>query len=618
MVQVAGAQRLSNHLMSTPRLLVLLCACILSFALVPPRALRIRAPAALPPHYARPPAAELTEAEPFVDFFSALESSISRDNFISFSLAKPTLPPAPSALDPPLMQSVTGRLVMLKAGLHLQLSLRYPTNEQCKNWPVGAAAATAAASREVQRLAASHAFRKAQLCTATRRLELSMNHATGQARAVEEEVASPLPVPSAQDLKHDRVKTRPVDTASPFLHALGVTTVSGRPLTGMRDKLRQIERFVEILAGLVDKSPSLSAAGRLTHGEGAAPLRIVDMGSGLAYLTFAVHTYFRQRYPQVQTCGVEARPALVSQCQETARRLGPDYEGLRFVAGDIGEFASAGAEGGVEREAEAEEAEAVGRAVARGGCGGAGTTASAAAAAPSHAPSAPLGADGSVGKDSMDMDVLIALHACDVATDLAIFSGIARGAAVIVTSPCCHKEARRQMDAGLPASVGKRAAPDGSAAAAQANTAVEGGSSGVHTLLGVGIFRERTAEMVTDAIRAQCLEWAGYDCTVLEFVGGEHTAKNVMLAAVRRERGEGREGQGLGQGQGQAEAASRIAGLMRTYGLRQQKLVGLLGIDVGLGVGVNIDVGLSVGEGAQGAVSAGVAKGRGRRKMPKL
>ena len=607
--------------MSTPRLLVLLlCACILSFALVPlPRQIGslvrgAAAPSLVTPRYA----SEMTTAEPFLDFFSALESAISRDNFLSVSLAKPTLPSKPSPLAPQLLQSVTGRLVMLKAGLHLQLSLRYPTNEQCKNWPVGATAATAAASLELQRLATANAFRKAQLTTATRRIDMTMNHATGQVRAAEEEAAAPAPVPSPQSLRHDRAKTRPVDPASPFLHALGVTTASGRPLTGMRDKLRQIERFVEILAGLVDKSPSLSLplskhrhnpegakakANAVVDADAAdleapAPLRIVDMGSGLAYLTFAVHNYFQGRYRNVETVGVESRLALVQRCQEVARRLGGEYDSLRFVAGDIEEFASAGARGAgaggreVGRETggdEAREAEAVARAVA--------SSRTALPATPT------LTSPTSPADDLGQMDVLVALHACDTATDLAIFSGIARGASVIVTSPCCHKEARRQIDAGLPKHP-KHSSPSSTTSTSSSGSSGTsssssggGGGGGVQTLLGVGIFRERTAEMVTDAIRAQCLEWAGYDCTVLEFVGGEHTAKNVMLAAVRRE--------GTGEGRTAAEeAAGKIAGLMCTYGLRQQHLVGLLGIDVGMQAGMEVGV--------------GTAKGKGRGRLPKL
>merc|ERR1712216_758595 len=109
------------------------------------------------------------------------------------------------------------------------------------------------------------------------------------------------------------------------------------------------------------------------------------------------------------------------------------------------------------------------------------------------------------------IDVLLALHACDTATDDALWCGVASGAAVIVVAPCCHKEVRRQIERVAP-----RRAVDPLAAA-----------------LRHGIYRERTAEMLTDSMRALLLEMAGYEVSVFEFVGGEHTAKNVMIPAVK-------------------------------------------------------------------------------------
>ena len=88
------------------------------------------------------------------------------------------------------------------------------------------------------------------------------------------------------------------------------------------------------------------------------------------------------------------------------------------------------------------------------------------------------------------------------------------GAAVIVVAPCCHKEVRRQME---------RAAPRGPA----------GPPGPLAAALRHGIYRERTAEMLTDAMRALLLEMAGYEVSVFEFIGGEHTAKNVMITAVK-------------------------------------------------------------------------------------
>jgi len=148
----------------------------------------------------------------------------------------------------------------------------------------------------------------------------------------------------------------------------------------------------------------------------------------------------------VRACvtGVEARTQLVELCNEVARRAG--FEGLRFKTGMV------------------EDVE-VGRA-----------------------------------------DVLIALHACDTATDDAIYKGVAAGASVIVTAPCCHKELRPQIES----------------------------PAALRGLLRHGIILEREAEGLTDSLRALLLEAAGYAVKVFEFVSTEHTRKNTMIAATLR------------------------------------------------------------------------------------
>jgi hypothetical protein len=154
------------------------------------------------------------------------------------------------------------------------------------------------------------------------------------------------------------------------------------------------------------------------------------------------------------------------------------------------------------------------------------------------------------GKSLGAVDVLVALHACDVATDHALFCGIRSNASVIVTSPCCHKQIRPQLDNAV-------------ATAALSD-------AGLSTLLQHGLFRERTAEMVTDALRALCLQAAGYETKVLEFVSGEHTAKNVMVAAVR--------GPTKPSPAEVESSRQQIAQLMGVYGLQNQELVSLLGL----------------------------------------
>ena len=140
---------------------------------------------------------------------------------------------------------------------------------------------------------------------------------------------------------------------------------------------------------------------------------------------------------------------------------------------------------------------------------------------------------GSIGDQAITpLDILIALHACDTATDDALAQGINAGATLLIVSPCCQKELRRQLTA-----------PPVLADALQ------------H-----GIFQERQAEFVTDAMRAQLLNWAGYHTKVCEFISTEHTAKNIMISGSKSPRS------------GDAQTASRIRAFAAFYGIAQHQL----------------------------------------------
>ena len=99
------------------------------------------------------------------------------------------------------------------------------------------------------------------------------------------------------------------------------------------------------------------------------------------------------------------------------------------------------------------------------------------------------------------LDVLIALHACNTATDDAIIKGIESGAKLIICAPCCHKQIRQEMEK----------------------------SKVVDPITRYGIFLERQAVMITDAIRALIMEYYGYKTQVMEFIEMEHTPKNILL-----------------------------------------------------------------------------------------
>ena len=128
-----------------------------------------------------------------------------------------------------------------------------------------------------------------------------------------------------------------------------------------------------------------------------------------------------------------------------------------------------------------------------------------------------------------------------MATDDAIAKGVQAGAALILVAPCCHRELRPQL---------------------QPPPVLAG-------TLKHGILRERQAEFVTDALRAALLEWAGYDTKIFEFISTEHTAKNLMIAAVKRERTADRD-----------EMERRAKGLAAFYGIQTQRLAGQLGFEL--------------------------------------
>jgi hypothetical protein len=148
------------------------------------------------------------------------------------------------------------------------------------------------------------------------------------------------------------------------------------------------------------------------------------------------------------------------------------------------------------------------------------------------------------------LDVLIALHACDTATDDALWSGIARQANVIVVAPCCHKQVRSQLD-------------------------VHASKNPQHPLADVlrhNIYRERLAETATDSIRALLLEIAGYNVQVFEFIGGEHTSKNVMITAVKQNEDR------IQRSEKELLALrKRLQDLASLHGVREQKLAKWMG-----------------------------------------
>ena len=227
----------------------------------------------------------------------------------------------------------------------------------------------------------------------------------------------------------------------------------------------------------------LASAFRESSLPGAArPISACDMGAGKGYLTFAAYEYLRRvEHADLTMTGVEARGELATLCNRVAMECG--FDGLRFQEGTIEAF--------------------------------------------------PVPA----------LDILIALHACDTATDDALAAGIRTGASLILAAPCCHKQIRPQVDAAA-------------------------GNSPLRDVLRHGVFAERHAEIATDALRVLLLERAGYRVRVAEFIAAEHTAKNVIILATRRPN---IAGPAIVE-----ETNLRIAALKQFYGIRQHRLEDLL------------------------------------------
>jgi hypothetical protein len=210
-------------------------------------------------------------------------------------------------------------------------------------------------------------------------------------------------------------------------------------------------------------------------------VRVVDFGSGKGYLTFAIHDYLRNTLGvNASVHGVELRADLVQLCSQAAQKLG--LTGLSFSQGDVHGYAPE------------------------------------------------------------SIDVMIALHACDVATDYAMDLGLRKGAAIIMCSPCCHKQLRPQLLTPHP----------------------------LQPILQHGVHLGQEAEMLTDGLRALLLEACGYNTQVFEFISLEHTNKNKMILAVQRASTTST------APTKQAEVLGQVRKVKDFYGIREQCLETLL------------------------------------------
>ena len=181
-------------------------------------------------------------------------------------------------------------------------------------------------------------------------------------------------------------------------------------------------------------------------------LTVLDFGCGKSYLTFAMYYYLHElKGYEIRIIGLDLKSEVIRKCNELSERYG--YEKLRFLEGNIADY---------------------------------------------------------TGEERADM--VVTLHACDTATDYALYRAVGWDAKVILSVPCCQHELNGQIKSEL-----------------------------LSPVLGYGLIKERMAALVTDALRARYLEREGYQVQILEFIDMEHTPKNILIRAVKTGRRTGGE-----------------------------------------------------------------------------
>jgi hypothetical protein len=413
-------------------------------------------------------------------FLDALRQALDGGTFLKLTLGDPR------GRDPQVTR-VFIRRVALDGGEKLSFAYRQPTRDVTKNFDL------ADGARLIADLIGNE-FQFALLQTTTRSLNLEFRE--GRRAWLREQAVKNAPPAATGESKGPEAEPGAEPLATAAAAAPVKAAAPAAPAAHDRERKRLIPqdrpwlRALEVTTADGKVARGMEAKFRQIHRfvelfshllADCAPLRdralrIADMGCGKGYLTFGLCDWLRADNRRAASIlGIESRAELVEQCNRIAAEAG--FDELKFAAGDIA--------------------------------------------------SADIGA----------LDALIALHACDTATDDAIARGIGAGAQLIVVSPCCHKQVRAQLTA-----------PPVLAGA-----------------LRHGIFQEREAEFATDALRAALLEWAGFETRVMEFISTEHTSKNLMIAALRKRE------------PGDNAAAKRARELASFYGIREQRLAERLG-----------------------------------------
>jgi SAM-dependent methyltransferase len=326
------------------------------------------------------------------------------------------------------------RYVDLKAGRFLQVTSYDETQAHTRNVEAGASAA-----HEVDRLL-STGYANWTVDTAAETVQVRFTK-KGRAllhRTARDTVAEP-------ERGHDRAKRRRIDDSDELFEVLGIADAAGRVKPTRMAKFRQVQDFLAALDPVIPDALALGPGAELSQ---ERPLRVVDLGCGNAYLTFAALRYLSAvKEKPVDMVGIDVKAQAHGHNVDAADRLGVAGQ-IRFVDSTI---------------------------------------------AAAEVESSP--------------DLVLALHACDTATDEALARAVRWRAPVILAAPCCHHDVQRQLaGADVP--------------------------SPYRLVTRHGILRERLADILTDALRAAILRIAGYRVEVIEFVASEHTPRNALIRAV--------------------------------------------------------------------------------------
>ena len=234
---------------------------------------------------------------------------------------------------------------------------------------------------------------------------------------------------------HNRNKKYRIPKDRQFLNALGVSNDAREIKPNMYSKYRQVCRFIDIFMERLERTQAMKQK----------RVKVLDIGSGKGYLTFAMYDQLALAGLNPKIDGVDTRPDMVNLCNDAAASCG--YENLAFHNVKAEDFVEG------------------------------------------------------------YYDAIVALHACDTATDDALFYGIKSKSKLIVCAPCCQNEVLKDLQKS---------------------------EADSRKFISHGLFLQKQADIITDNSRVMLLKSQGYQVDVIDFVASEHTPKNTLIAATRK------------------------------------------------------------------------------------